>query len=301
MGKAKSTMQFYCSELKKYIQWCESKDIPPFPFSAGIMGLYFIHLVDVREIRSISPISSAIAWWAGLCNQDNLFNSGLVLQLKKSFKRIKPLQNRQKYAISKGELDRVVIKLLVSKKLTDLRTAIFMCLAFAGLFRGSELLNLKWDDVKFTDTSLEIVLQTSKTDIGPKKVCLSHDPQSERSCYKLLEKYKESFPVTKDGQYIFCKMQHVYKDSVLVPVPTIRIAYTTMLQMVKEACTKIGIEPEAIGLHSFRRGGATHSASEGVPERVIRKAGRWKSANIAEHYIDDSHNCQMTVSSKLQL
>lgn len=42
------------------------------------------------------------------------------------------------------------------------------------------------------------------------------------------------------------------------------------------------------GLHSLRLGGATLAANLGVPDRLFKQHGQWKSENVQDGYIDDS-------------
>lgn len=50
------------------------------------------------------------------------------------------------------------------------------------------------------------------------------------------------------------------------------------------------------GLHSFRSGGATAAALSGVPDRVFKKHGRWKSDMAKDRYVREDE-----VARSLQL
>ena len=47
--------------------------------------------------------------------------------------------------------------------------------------------------------------------------------------------------------------------------------------LMSAALTEAGIDPSLYASHSFRSGGATAAAAEGVPEYLIKLQGRWAS------------------------
>ena len=55
------------------------------------------------------------------------------------------------------------------------------------------------------------------------------------------------------------------------------------------------------GWHSFRRGGATAAANNGVPDRLLKKHGRWASDGAKNRYVDEDLTSNLFVSSKLGL
>jgi len=55
------------------------------------------------------------------------------------------------------------------------------------------------------------------------------------------------------------------------------------------------------GLHSLRVGGATKAANMGVPDRLFKRHGRWKSENAKDGYVDDSVERRLSVTKHLGL
>ena len=64
-----------------------------------------------------------------------------------------------------------------------------------------------------------------------------------------------------------------------------KVTYNDFLRVLKTACSAIGLNPSAFGTHSLRRGSVTDQFLEGIPDRVIKISGRWKSQAF-ERYID---------------
>ena len=66
-----------------------------------------------------------------------------------------------------------------------------------------------------------------------------------------------------------------------------KITYNEFLKELKTACTAIGLNPALFATHSLRRGSVSDQFMNGVPDKVIKYSGRWRS-NAFEAYIDHS-------------
>ncbi len=64
-----------------------------------------------------------------------------------------------------------------------------------------------------------------------------------------------------------------------------------------------GIVPnvEIYGLHSLRTGGATQAAKGGIPDRLIKKRGRWVSEAAKDMYVREALHEKLRVSQSLGL
>lgn len=68
----------------------------------------------------------------------------------------------------------------------------------------------------------------------------------------------------------------------------------------KQIAKYLGLKnPELYTGHSFRRTGATMVADSGGDILALKRAGGWKSTEIAMSYVDDSVNKKIEMSSKL--
>jgi len=61
--------------------------------------------------------------------------------------------------------------------------------------------------------------------------------------------------------------------------PSGAVCYSTMFRKKLEA---LGHSATGFGLHSFRAGGASAAAKAGVPDRLFKQHGRWKSDGYVE-------------------
>jgi hypothetical protein len=61
----------------------------------------------------------------------------------------------------------------------------------------------------------------------------------------------------------------------------------------------MGLDASLFGLHSLRAGGASAAAALGVPDRLVKKHGRWRSDNAKDGYVKESLFNSLSVSLNL--
>ena len=79
------------------------------------------------------------------------------------------------------------------------------------------------------------------------------------------------------------------------------VSYTRMRELVLEKLAAIDLDVKQFGLHSLRSGGASAAANAGVPDRMFKRHGRWRSENAKDGYVKDSLKERLLVSQKLGL
>ena len=62
-------------------------------------------------------------------------------------------------------------------------------------------------------------------------------------------------------------------------------SYTRARVIIREALSSIGINMNNYGLHSLRSGGTSAAYKGGVPDRLFKVHGRWKSENAKYGYV----------------
>ena len=78
------------------------------------------------------------------------------------------------------------------------------------------------------------------------------------------------------------------------------LSYTTVRETVLERFKAIGLDKQQYGLHSLRAGGAS-AAAAGVPDRMFKWHGCWRSENAKDGYIADSLQNRLQVSKDIGL
>ena len=64
--------------------------------------------------------------------------------------------------------------------------------------------------------------------------------------------------------------------------------YSEFLYRLKEWAGVASLRREDVGTHSLRRGISSDWALLGIPDRLRREHGRWRSEKIADGYINES-------------
>jgi hypothetical protein len=79
------------------------------------------------------------------------------------------------------------------------------------------------------------------------------------------------------------------------------ISYTRVREIVLGKLTELGLDRKLFGLHSLRAGGASAAAGAGVPDRLFKRHGRWRSENAKDGYVKDSLESTLSVSRRIGL
>jgi len=74
-----------------------------------------------------------------------------------------------------------------------------------------------------------------------------------------------------------------------------------MRELLKEKLQQLGFLSNEYSLHSSRAVGATAAAEVGIPDRVFKRHGQWKSNNAKDGYVEDSVDKRLSVSWSLGL
>ena len=78
------------------------------------------------------------------------------------------------------------------------------------------------------------------------------------------------------------------------------LSYTRLRELFLRKLTSLGFDAKQFGLHSLRAGGATAAAQAGIPDRIFKCHGRWRSASAKDGYIKDSMSFLLSVSQSLK-
>ena len=59
------------------------------------------------------------------------------------------------------------------------------------------------------------------------------------------------------------------------------------------------LDPKSYSWHSFRSGGASSAANNGISDRMLKRHGRWRSENVKDGLVQDSLGSRKLTSGKL--
>lgn len=187
--------------------------------------------------------------------------------------------------------------------LVQLRNVVMFVLSFAGFLRSSEVIQLKREDVIFSEGLVSLVIRKSKTDQlrDGQTVVLAELQDSILCPVKLLKRYfNRANIVACTNVYLFRPISVCREGKRLVSVDR-PISYSTYREAFKKAFHDIVPDISKYSTHSIRSGGATLAANSGIPERQFQRHGRWKSTKAKDTYVKDSLSSRLSVSNTLSL
>ena len=184
--------------------------------------------------------------------------------------------------------------------LTDLRTFVMIILGFCGFLRFDELSNVRFRDVSFANVYMKIFIEKSKNDqyrlgkwvhisCGNTRLC----PVKNLAWYARVAKLRKK-------QYLFRRIVKT-KYSEKLAATNRPLSYTRTREVIRSALELIGVDKSEFGTHSLRSGGATMAANSGVPDRLFKRHGRWRSERAKDMYIKDDLRKLLSVTKTMSL
>ncbi|XP_038066816.1 uncharacterized protein LOC119736878 isoform X1 [Patiria miniata] len=304
-AKSVGSCHSYFYKCRQFIKWLVQCKIPmSFPVSEGIVAAYLSHTNSTSRSDSVmTTTASAIKWLHSLMNiKNNPIDSPIVQQLLISFRKRLHHPPVQKDPLSLVQLNQIVDKFAGDDcSLMQLRTACYVSLKFALLFRHNEIAEIKANHITpLPDAQgIKIVIPKSKTDIFREgNVAFLPTSQSFYSPYVILTRFMKQLGISiGDDQFIFtpltfCSASNSYKRTQNKP-----LSYTRSRELFFDALKAIGVEDvKRFGLHSLRSGGATRLANNKIPEELIMQHGRWKTTTAKNRYIKRDLTTRLQVS-----
>ena len=303
-SKEPNTVKKYIEGYKKWKQWASKfQEICIMPASPAHVALFIASLFqDGVPYSSIESAFYGISWCHKLCGDRNPTDSSMV---KLALQAVKRKQSRAK--CPKQPITVECLKTLCRQfggqktSLLNLRFVAMSLLAFYGFFRYDELSKIRTKNVSFAEDHLVIHVEKSKTDVFREgnKVFIAAT-KTEICPVEMLKRYFVEAKLNDDPNefFIFRKISSRKKGQRLCATNT-KLSYQRGLSILKQKLSEIGYDPKAFGLHSFRSGGATLAANSGVPDRIFKRHGRWRSETAKDMYVQDDLESLLMVTRKI--
>ena len=163
-----------------------------------------------------------------------------------------------------------------SPTLSDVCLVAACILAFSAFLRYDELARLRFSDVAFHDTHMEVHITSSKTDQYRQgnKVIVARTG-SHTYPMAMLERYYAMGSITKDAKLrLFRGITSTRGGERLRSHGSLN--YTRLRQLFLQKLTSLGFDAKQFGLHSLRAEGTTATVQAGVPDRLFKRHGRWR-------------------------
>lgn len=303
-GKAPSTVKKYSGAFQRWKKWLTQKfEVDYCPAKPIQVSLYLTYLITKSSTSApVEEAVNAISWAHQIACADDPTQSEMVKQVLAGAKRMLAHKTTKKEPITPEILSLLVDRFAGEKAdLGDVRVITWCLIGFAGFLRYSELAALKESDILIFPQHMEIFIESSKTDQYRDGAWVVIARTASQICpVNMTERYFSLGEISgSPDQHLFrgitrtkCGIKLRKKGG---------LSYTRMRELLLEKIEAIGLNPKLYSLHSLRAGGATAAANAGVPDRLFKRHGRWRSEIAKDGYVKDSLAIRLSVTKDMGL
>ena len=302
-GKANSTTTKYVRGFMKWKAWAGPRiEVKIFPVDEVHFALYLQHVANTTNSRaSVEEAVNAISWAHQLAGLPPISSSAFVRATLAGLQRKLAKPKVKKEPITASMLTTLVESLGTSPTLSDVRLAAGALLSFAAFLRYNELSGLRCCDIRFTEQHMTVHITSSKTDQYRQGDSVVVARTRTITCpVAMMERYMLMAGIsTASSARLFRAIVRTKKGEKLRCSGT--LSYTRMREVFLAKLKSLGFDANQFGLHSLRAGGATAAANAGIPDRLFKRHGRWRSETAKDGYVKDSMSALLSVSESLEL
>ena len=301
-SRADSTVKKYLGAFRRWKIWASQHHMPSLPAKDYQIALYLQSIGDQSQSRSaVEEACNAIAWVHSTAGLPTPTTSPFVKATLDGMQRLLARPTVKKTPITPDMLEDMVKDAKESGSLSDLRLTTACLLAYAGFLRFSELVNIRPCDITIQTEKMTLRIPHSKTDQLRKGDELVIARTGNSTCpVAMLESYlTETSTSLSDQRRLFRPISKSKKSERLRDSGC--ITYSCLRDLFRRKPKHLGYNPDEFGLHSLRAGGATAAANNGVPDRLLKRHGRWKSDATKDGYVEDSAERRLEVTKRIGL
>ena len=322
---APSSRRAYTSAWKKFKDLAGSLGASPLPCSSADLKKVISNFADSsRKFHAVKQMMAAVSFFHRLegfsppCSSPDvkLLVKGIKRMCFSAPKRAKPLTS---------DIVKSVIESLLGEdlrcssyydvSLRNWRTAACIVLSFSALCRFDDMKKITTDNISFEDNRALVFIPSSKTDQFGEGQLVSIVASGNPSCPVFFLKayfarllwesalegkvYSGPFLPSLHRRRVTGPLGSCWSS--LPPSSPSPIAYNCALLDFRKALVGVVADPEAYGLHSGRRGGATEAIRNGCDFLTLKRQGRWRSDNCPQLYVDDVLNRSSRFTSFLSI
>lgn len=276
LAYAPNTLRGWRADWRGWIEYCTREKASPLPVTLPVLRRFLIERIEAgRKRATLERFMSTLAIVHRLVGLPSPMDAMEVRLMWRGLRR-EHLTARQKQAkgITMADLEAILATLNPDEP-RDLRDAALLCTAFETMFRRSELVVLRVEDLTMeADGSGRIFLPHSKTD------------QEGAGVLQFLT------PGTLELLHSWMKIAGVMNGPIFRSCPRTRRAgrYTRPLsdrdvaRIFKTRAVAAGLDAERISGHSTRVGATQDLMANNFSAAEIMRQGRWKSERMIIRY-----------------
>ena len=305
-SRAAATLQRYAGAWTRFKKFCLYFNIPLLPAQPLHVAMFLTLVKEYAESKGFSynvvkNARSAIFQAHRLAGLPlEVVSHPLVSAVCDCAKRTLGLHTKNRKAPFDLNLVAACAIGLLGRRLSlpNLQIATFIMVCFAGFLRFSDAIQIHADDIQFHPDRMEIFIEKRKTlQFRQGEVIVVARGNSEACPVKLMEVFlqKAGFggrhtPIFKNLVY-HKRKYHFSRDAGAWSYP--QASRLVLRELAATAGMSISEFKRVFGLHSFRSGGVTHAAQQGVPDHLLQPHGGWVTLKSMQGYIQRSNPARL--------
>lgn len=170
-----------------------------------------------------------------------------------------------------------------------------LLLGLYGGLRSEEYCSIQFEDVQMFDDHLKVTIKQRKTDqAGEGTTFFALSCQQQFRCpVKTFRRYRDAFHIKQEGP--------LFRQVRSGKVTQQKRGKTFFYDLPKRVAEYLRLDDkEKYTGHAIRRTATTWLAERGASTNIIQKFGGWKSASVAQGYIDDSDKMRSAIATTIQ-
>ena len=277
-AKAVNTIKAYRSDWTSFEAFCKGREVTSLPATPAMVAAYIADAAGRLKANTVERHLSAISQAHQLAGFANPAEDKLVRTTMAGIRRVKGTRQQGKDPLSPELLRRMFSN--APNNLHSLRDRALLLVGFAGAFRRSEVVALRYEDVRFTREGLVITVSRSKTDQEGEgqTVGLPYGSHPDTCPVRALQAWLDGSGIT-DG-YLFTAIGRWGGKASARPICDHQLA-----NIIKRLARRAGLDEDSFSGHSLRSGLATSAAEGGASERAIMDQTRHRSLKQVRKYI----------------
>ena len=300
-SRADGTTRKYLGAYQRWKRWADARQgVPGFPVQEIHLALYLTHLSESTGSKAaVDEALHALAWMHRVAGLPPVGESPLVQETAQGLRRLLAKPKQRKEPITPEMLKLMVESVGLTPSLTEVRLLAVCLLAFAGFMRCDELVKLQCKDIVFSEEGMVVNVRSSKTDQFREGASLVIARSRAVTCpVDMMQRYCTMAEIDLTSDAMLFRGIVSVKDGERLRAKG-GLSYSRLRELLLAKIAQMGWDPKLYGMHSLRAGGATAAANAGVPDRLFKRHGRWKSESAKDGYVKDSLESRLTVSKSL--
>ena len=278
-ARARRTWASYQADWRHFTDWCTSVDLDPLPAAPSTVALYLTEAARSLKVSTLRRRLAAISVVHQGYGHPSPTTDAIVRTRMKGIARDKADETVTRKAPAWGrDVRRMVADLADDPRGT--RDRALLTIGFAGGFRRSELVGLDLGDVTETTDGLVVRIRRSKTDQEGtgRTIGIPYGSHPTSCPVRALRAWRQ---INHDPSGPL--FRRIHGRATLGG----RLTDRSVTLIVKDAATRIGLNPAAFAGHSLRAGFVTSAADGGASEAAIMEQTGHRSTKQLRDYMRD--------------